>query len=430
MDRHVCTAIVGDNELPGVVHIATKKCNFILHDQKGYAESYVELVLGTPAELTASWWLYDVGDIIPPGAFVGGQTDKGIKLFVCRASISGVYYSGYYDHNTEKACVHSGFVQHSSQVELLAFVPHGPTSAGPTINLLCPRPHIRQTFSNLHWVEHWGPDPETDAAIISGNVAGNVAAGSTFLTADTLSKFLYRENKFCTVDDNVSVCNVWGKLLLPPIPYKWAPFMAGSKVPHNVIVCAHTTENEPLYVIMKDSMEFSVGQYDPTTEMATYPSTMHILTVPMCTGSTIWTDKGFNTHSGPITAMRIQHGDTITGIRCRFGTVVIGVLARCSIPCNCYTIEFPTKWIYKRRWNRTGQCHSLFTNLKIYGPFGVSRGGRNATMNTRCGQVEFFSGQFCWKEMSQMNNTFSFNVHGLFIINHHTCGNEIIYEYD
>ena len=423
MNRRVCQAVVGDNELPGVVHTSDKTCKFILRGILSLAEFYVELVVITEDQ-SISWYPYRVGDIIPHGSFIGGQTDKGIPLYVCRASIRGIYFSGYYDPSSGQASINYGLLERPSQIELLSFAPDGPTSAGRIGTVPCPRPNVRSIYAGLEWVEYWAADPvEPAAGITSGNVPQTVAVASTFTTTDIVAKCLYDYNRFCTTYLGIIVCNQWGKVLVPSVSYDWIRFTAGSNVPNNAIVVAHTTENDPLYIIKEDTMESGIGTYDPNTGQAIlehhgvqHPLTMDILTIPKCTGLNTWTDKGFNIRSGPITAMRIQHKFTVTGIQCRFG-------AQWSL--GFWSDALPNSSVSHLNFGRYEYVKGveigldvafryikIFTNLEIYGPFGASGQYTNKTLVTRCGQVEFFSGQLCWEETMQMNYTFAFNIHG------------------
>ena len=77
---------------------------------------------------------------------------------------------------------------------------------------------------------------------------------------------------------------------------------------------------------MKRSLQHSIGSYDRITGQVDiqfygikHPSKVDILTLSLLTGSSAWTVDGYYLYSGPITAIRIQHGATITGIQCRFG---------------------------------------------------------------------------------------------------------------
>ena len=301
-----------------------KKCKFVLHGKITFAEFYLALVLDPPTDNSATWLTYDAGNMLPCGAFVGGQTGAEILLFVCRALISGIYYSGYYDPNSRQASINSGSLQYPSQVELLVFKPYGPVSAPPAGQIPCPRPHVGQAYSVFEWVEHLWRDPKPPASVISGTVPVTTAVGSSFITTDILAKLEYPW-MFCLTYEGKVACNQWGKVLVSSVPYEWVPFTAGTNIPNNAIVGAHTMENDPIYIITKDTINI-VGQYDLKTGKATlerfdprHPSTMHMLTVLMCSSLNTSTDKGYNTYSGPITAIRIQHGDTITGIKSRVG---------------------------------------------------------------------------------------------------------------
>ena len=421
-DRYICKATVGDHELPGVVHVSQKTCKFVLHGKLSYAEFYMELVVVTPSNQNVVWWSHNVGDIVPRGAFVGGQTEKGIPLFVCRTLINGKYYSGYYDPSNGQASIHSGSLKHPSQIELLAFEPDGPNSAAAADKLHCPRPYVRQAYSGLEWVEHWSSDTKPPAAVISGTVPVTIAVGSIFIMTDTLAKIAYNW-RFCAAYGGKVACNQWGKMLVSSVAYEWVPFASGSIVPNSAVVVAHTVENDPLYAIMKDTMNFVVGQYNTKIGQATvelggarHPVNMHILTIPSCNSLITWTDKGFNTLSGPITAMRIQHGDTITGIQCRFGAHwSSGFWSHAHAHTGESQIDFRRNEYLRGVEIGLGDVFhfiKVLTNFEIYGPFGVYRADYNRSMITRCGQVEFFSGQICWNEAVQMNSTFALNVHG------------------
>ena len=233
MNRRVCKAVVGDNELPGVVHTSDRRCKFILRGITSFAQFYFELVVMTEDQ-SISWYPYHVGDIIPHGSFIGGQTDKGISLYICRSSIRGDYFSGYYDPSIKQASINSGVFEHPSQIELLSFAPDGPTSTGFIGTVPCPRPNVRSIYAGLEWVEYWAADPvEPAAAVISGNVPQPVAVASTFTTTDIVAKCLYEYSKFCTTYRGIIVCNQWGKVLVPSVSYKFHCWFQRSKQRNN-----------------------------------------------------------------------------------------------------------------------------------------------------------------------------------------------------
>ena len=165
---------------------------------------------------------------------IGGQTDKGISLYICRSSIRGAYFSGYYDPSIKQASINSGVFEHPSQIELLSFAPDRPTSTGLIGTVPCPRPNVRSIYAGLEWVEYWAADPvEPAAAVISGNVPQPVAVASTFTTTDIVAKCLYEYSKFCTTYRGIIVCNQWGKVLVPSVSYKFHCWFQRSKQRNN-----------------------------------------------------------------------------------------------------------------------------------------------------------------------------------------------------
>ena len=154
--KHICKASIGDNELPGVTS-AEANCDFIHEDYAGYAQIYSVLVIDATAMLQVEWRSYNVGDVLPSEAFTGGQKADGILLYICRALLSGIFVIGYYDPGEAKASMSAGSVKHPAQVELLGLTPNGPTSAGPTVEMTCPRFYVIQASNEMEWVDHRGP---------------------------------------------------------------------------------------------------------------------------------------------------------------------------------------------------------------------------------------------------------------------------------
>ena len=419
-DYHVCKASIGDNEVPGYTSPVTKECLFIHDGGVGYAHIYQVLTLEASEMLQVAWMGYSVGEVLPSGAFMGGQKADGAILYVCRALIYGSYFIGYYDQENATASIHAGSVKHPTQVDILGFLPNGPTSAGPTVDLPCPHFHVLQAYrEEVQWVEHWGPEPVPTGVILSSS---SVAAAESAGAFSTLAKFDDNENYFCLVYGSVTGCQTWGHLMLTSLSYRWEPFKTGSEVPYNTIVAAYTSQNQPLYHVMKESASYAIGSYNAKTGQAIleyfgiqHPSVVKILTLDLPLGSSAWTDDGYFRYSGPITAIRIQHGTTITGIQCRFGaqwsegfwsTVSLGIITEVHFRHDEYIngVEFGLA--------ETMNFINIFTNLNIFGPFGGTDEGNNHTMFTNCGHVHHFSGYLFWDENTKMNKTFSFGVHG------------------
>ena len=213
-----------------------------------------------------------------------------------------------------------------------------------------------------------------------------------------------------------------GHLLKTSLPYQWEPFQVGSDVPYNAFLGSYTIENGPLFIIMAKTLGYSVGVYNIRTQSAKIDwfgvrsaTLFHILTFLHPLGSGAWSDDGYNTYSGPITAIRIQHGLTVTGIKCQFGAQwstgfwsedPAMTFSQIDLKSNEYLRGVKTSLF------DTLDSIEFFTNIATYGPFGNRSGGKNVSMFTRCGQVHHFSGYLRWDENEQTNKTFSFAVHG------------------
>ena len=87
-DGYVCKVSVGDNEFPGTstASVASRRCTFIHNGYAGFAEIYRVLVLEASSNLEPVWKSYNVGDLFPSEAFVGGRkADYSISAEHCGA---------------------------------------------------------------------------------------------------------------------------------------------------------------------------------------------------------------------------------------------------------------------------------------------------------------------------------------------------------
>ena len=396
-DKHVCKAFVGDNELPGFVSSATKTCNFMHKGYDNFAEIYSVLTLDASTTLQILWVSYSVGQFLPASSFIGGRKANGTLLYICRALWNGVYYIGYYDPGDASSSV--AFVGHPAQVDLMVFTPNGPTFSGPTVDLTCPHFHVIQAHREVDWVEHRGPEPMPTGAVLSNSFTAVAEASGAI---STVAKFIDNGDRFCLTYGITTGCQTWGHLMLTSLSYKWEPFHAGSEIPYNAIIGAYTHENQPLYHVMKKSEDYSIGSYNAYTEeieIAYYgtkrPTVVDILTFNLPQGSFAWTDDGFYLYSGPITAIRIQHGTTITGIACRFGAQwSVGFWSNIS-PENVIEVKFQ---VYEHLkgvevgFGETINFIQLYTNLNTFGPFGNKQATKSFTMFTSCGHIYHLSG--------------------------------------
>ena len=128
--NYVCKATVGDNELPGVQD-NRNYCNFVFKDLVGFTGLYRTLVVDAESGLTSTWKIFHIGEEVPKGAFVGGHLSARTPLYVSRAAVNGLHYSGYYNPDTALAYIHSGSVLYPTIVDLLIFSPSGPTTKVP-----------------------------------------------------------------------------------------------------------------------------------------------------------------------------------------------------------------------------------------------------------------------------------------------------------
>ena len=417
--RYVCKVTIGDNEIPGVLD-TDRKCYFVYKDLLGESGLYRTLTMHPDSRLAATWLSYRVGDNVPEVAFVGGHLSPGNPLYVCRATVNGIQSVGYYAPSKGLAYipyVPSGSVQYPTTVDLLIFSPNGPTSVGPTTGWPCPRFHVQIASHAYEYIEHYGDMPSW--AVTSNN---QHAVGESAGVFSTPAKFNDFDNKYYFVYGELTGYHTWGHLLKTSLPYRWEPFQVGSDVPYNAFLGAYTIENEPLFIVMKDTFDHAIGTYNPKTKIAQMeywgirnPTSFHILTLFQPPGSSAWSDADYNTYSGPITALRIQHGTTVTGIQCRFGAQWSAGFGSKNSLKTTTEIDFENDEYIKGvkiGLSDTLEHLKLFTNLDTYGPFGEARGDTNISMFTRCGQVHHFSGYLRWDENEQMNKTFSFAVHG------------------
>ena len=224
-------------------------------------------------------------------------------------------------------------------------------------------------------------------------------------------------------DEGIRGDHIWGQMLLPSISYEFVPFRVGTKVPYNAPVMTYTHENDPVHVIMKEEYYFGFGPYNPRSGLATmeyrgrytHPTDVHILTFLVSPISKAWSDEGYYTYSGPITAIRIQHGITVTGIQCRFGAQwSAGFWSNAPGKTPTQVNLNQNEYIRVVAVNMLETLDSIMfiTNIESYSPFGFDKRRKNETLVSRCGQVHHFSGYLQWDDVAQVNKTFSFAVHG------------------
>ena len=420
----VCKVTVGDNEVPGVL-ISTKQCLYVYKGQSSFAALYRTLHVDEQSQLTASWVSYTAGIDVPERSFIGGHSAQDTPFYVCRAQIGNAYYTGYYDPTTGTSNINYHFLlpaTHPTSIELLVFNPDGPVSSGPIIGYPCPRYQVRQVSTGYELKEHWSKDP-LPAGYISEHAFNWIVLGVTWAVSDVIAQFNSVLKAYWMGYGELRGGQLWGQMLLPSLPYEFVPFQVGSDVPYNAPVIIYTHENDPLYVVMKEEYGFAFGSYNSRAEMTDieynaeirHPTDVHILTFSLSPNSKAWSDEGYHIHSGPITAIRIQHDSRVTGIQCRFGAQWAAG----------FWSNMPGKTITEVNLNQnefikavgvsilnTLDSITFFTNIQPHGPFGVDKGGQNETMISRCGQVHHFSGYLQWDEGAQDYKTFSFAVHG------------------
>ena len=416
--NYVCKATVGDNELPGVQD-NRNYCNFVFKDLIGFTGLYRTLVVDAESGLTSTWKIFNIGEDVPRGAFVGGHLSAGTPLYVTRAAVNGVHYTGYYNPDTALAYIHNGSVLYPTIVDLLIFSPSGPTTAGPTVDWPCPRYHVQFASTDYEYIEHYGPNTIPTGAVISGN---DQAVAETAGAFNTPGKFYDGYDTYYSVYADRNGEQNWGYLLNTFHPYQWEPFDVGSNVPYNAFLGAYTIENDPLYIVMKETLGYSIGTYNSRTQSTeiehfgiNHPTSVQVLTLAQPQGSRAWSDAGYDTYSGPITALRVQHDISVTGIKCRFGAQWSHGFWSEDPAVTFSQIDLKTNEYItgvKISLSDTLDYVELFTNLDTYGPFGKGIGGKNVPMFTQCGQVHHFSGYLRWDENEQTNKTFSFAVHG------------------
>ena len=418
---YVCKATVGDNEIPGVVDTTEfwSRCNFIYKGLTSYSGLYRTLVVDPDSGLAPNWMTYGVGEDVPAEAFVGGRLSTGTPLYVCRAQMGAFQYTGYYNPNTAMAYIHSGLVRYPTNVDLLIFSPSGPNFAGPTAGWPCPRYHVQDASPEYEYIEHHGRDVIPSWAITTSHT---LAVGKSAGAFDMVAKFDKGQHEFQSVYGIKNGGQTWGRLLKTSLPFHWESFEAGSDVPYNAFLGAYTIENDPLYIVKKHSFGHGIGTYNPRNKLVEIeyfgivnPTSVHILTLSQPPGSSAWSDAGYNTYSGPITALRIQHGNTVTGIQCRFGAQWSAGFWANGLEAISTHIDFKTNEFLKGvniGLSDTLDHVQLFTNLDAYGPFGRLSEGKIVSMFARCGQVHHLSGYLQWNERKQINKTYSFAVHG------------------
>ena len=414
---YVCKATVYENELIGTTN-PNNACIFYYKHLRGYSDLYRILVLDPDAGLSATWASYIIGDEVPKGAFAGGHLSTDTPLYVCRAPVKGVNYTGYYNPDTALAYI-KGLVLHNATVDLLIFSPSGPTSGGPTADWPCPRYHVQVASLGFEYIPHYGA---TDFPSWSVNAGNRLLVGESAGAFSTPAKFRHINGKYYSVYGGRNGYRQWGHLLKTSLSYRWEPFEVGSEIPYNAFLGAYSIENDPVYIVMNPTYAYSIGTYNSktnSTEIEHYgikhPTSVQILTLPQPQGSSSWSDAGYNTYSGPITAIRIQLGVTVTGIKCRFGAQWSAGFWSDDHAVDVTQIDLKTNEYItgvKIGLGDTMDYIELFTNFDTYGSFGKASGGKNVSMFTRCGQIHHFSGYLRWDENELTNKTFSFAVHG------------------
>ena len=273
----------------------------------------------------ALWQCVPIPGWLRPGwATMSVIMSRKCHLLESRATVNRAQNVGYYNPIKGLAYIPyipSGSVQYPTTVDLLIFSPNGPTSVGPTAGWPCLRFHAQIASYAYEYIEHYRDMPSW--AVTSNN---QNAVGQSAGVFSTPAKFNDFGNRYYFVYGELTGSHTWGHLLKTSLPYRWEPFQVGSDVPYNAFLGAYTTENEPLFIVMKDTFGHVIGTYNPKTNKAQMehwgignPTSVHILTLFQPTGSSAWSDAGYDTYSGPITALRTQHGTTVTGIQCRFG---------------------------------------------------------------------------------------------------------------
>ena len=247
-DSPVYKVTFGDNEIPGVVTVNDKRCMFIHKYRTGFYDFYRVLVFNSDSGLTASWVTYTAARAIPEGSFFGGHSDQGAPVYICRAAINAIYYTGYHDPATAMSYTHSGNVNHPKVVDILAFIINGPNYAGPTGDLPCHRYHVCLASTGYDMVEHWGNDPLPDSVVTSNE---KLSLGMSSTVCNIMSKFIVNMNSFWMVYGSSNGAQTWESLMLTSLFYEWLPYQAGSDVPYNALVLSYTIENVPLYAFMK-----------------------------------------------------------------------------------------------------------------------------------------------------------------------------------
>ena len=416
-NNYVCKATVGENELPGV-RDHTRYCNFVYKDLVGLSGLYRTLVVDPEYGLFVTWMTFNIGDDVPDAAFVEGHLSPGTSLYICRAPVDGVQYTGYYDPMTALAYIHIGSVQYPSTVELLIFSPSGPNTAGPAVDWPCPRYQVQFASSDYEYIEHYGPSTMPSGAVISAN---SHAVGESAGAFSMPAKFNYVNDEYYSVYGDRHGAQNWGHLLITTCPYQWEPFDVGSNIPYNAFLGSYSIENDPLYIVMKETLDYGIGTYNSRTESMEIeingiqrPTSAHILTLSQPHGSSAWLDAGYSKYSGPITALRIQHGITIIGIKCRFGAQWSAGFWSENPAVTFTQIDLKiNEYITGVKIGLTGTLDfiELFTNFDTYGPFGNPNDGKNLSMLTRCGQIHHFSGFLRWDVDGQTNITSSFAMH-------------------
>ena len=118
--RYVGKVTIGDNEILGVVD-SDRKCNFVYKDLTGKSSLYRTVTMDPNSGLVTTWVPYHIGDDVPEVAFVGGHLSPDTPLYICRAPVNGVQYTGYYNPNTDLAYIHVGSIKHPAMIDLLFF---------------------------------------------------------------------------------------------------------------------------------------------------------------------------------------------------------------------------------------------------------------------------------------------------------------------
>ena len=423
-NAYICQAQFGNALVPGTGYTSDPRCRFVYRSLANNVQRLRALSIPGENNFKPGWVNFTVGTSAPSNAFLGGYSEVGNPLYVCRAVINDAFHVGYYDHaGQEAAFAVSGSVYKPVEIQLLIMDPNGPTSGTRPAQFNCPRWHVSVAYTHFEWKY---PGITNASGVVNTGWLNHVALSMN--DGQTIGKVFRDSGNF--IHKNVKTATSYPWVLCkiqPDAIIEWKSFSAGNPLPENVLPLAYTTENIPLYAMIYTPHQWgAVGHYDASTGQASHDyfgvnhvSAFDLMTIVYTGGAQAvdWNDEAFVAFGGPITAVRIQYDTTsIHGIQCQFGrqwSTGFWSMGNGQATVKMIMLKDGEYFESLRVIMGTSLDGIIFqTNLQSYGPYGKGSGSRELTLATQCGQIKHFSGQTVWDDALNRNISVMFAAHG------------------